>query len=196
MFPTCPARKIGGLAALSCVLVAIPAAGQSVQDPPPPELSFLSTILKVRKNTPYEIWGEVKFPPNRDVGPARQGKHWFILAETANGSDPVTEWNKIKPAFLQNGWTLIKEYRGGGLLEVLEYAKNGVHAWANVDTDGSPLLFQVDLIEVAPLPFTVTLAAPAAPPRKSPPIKGTFRIWRRSPDRNFIAASRTTHLFA
>src|ERR1700730_8896404 len=116
MFSTCSARKISGLAPLLCVLAAIPAAGQSVQDPPP-ELSFLSTILKVRKNTPYEIWGEVKFPPNRDVGPARQGKHWFILAETANGSDPVTEWNKIKPAFLQNGWTLVKEYRAGGLLE-------------------------------------------------------------------------------
>jgi len=88
----------------------------------------------------------VKFPPNRDVGLARQGKHWFVLAETANGTDPVSEWNKVKPAFLQNGWALVKEYRGGGLLEVLQYAKNGVQAWANVDTDGSPLLFRLDVI--------------------------------------------------
>src|SRR5579859_3338755 len=94
------------LAALMCVLAAIPAAGQFVQDPPP-ELSFLSTILKVRKNSPYEIWGEVNFPPKVRGGPAKQGKHWFILAETANGADPLTEWNKIKPAFLQNGWTLV-----------------------------------------------------------------------------------------
>src|ERR1700732_5162056 len=118
MFSTYSVGKISSLAALLGVLAAIPAAGQFVQDPPP-ELSFLSTILKVRKNTPYEIWGEVKFPPNRDVGPARQGKPWFILAETAKGTHPVTEWNKIKPAFLQNGWTLVTEYRGGGLLEVL-----------------------------------------------------------------------------
>jgi|ERR1035437_2111941 hypothetical protein len=132
MFSTYPVGKISGIAALLGVLTAIPAAGQFVQDPPP-ELSFLSTILKVRKNIPYEAWGEVKFPPNRDVGPAKQGKHWFILAETAKGTDPVTEWNKVKPAFLQNGWTLVKEYRTGGLLEVLQYAKNGVEAWANVD---------------------------------------------------------------
>lgn len=173
MLSTYSVGKISGLAALLGVMAAIPAAGQVVQDPPP-ELSFLSTILKVRKNIPYEMWGEVKFPPNRDVGPARQGKHWSILAETANGSDPVTEWNKIKPAFLQNGWTLVKEYRAGGLLEVLQYAKNGVQAWANVDTDGSPLLFRVDVIEIAPLPITLTLAAPAATPEKIATETGDF----------------------
>ena len=134
MFTTYSVGKISSLAALLGVLAAIPAAGQFVQDPPP-ELSFLSTILKVRKNIPYETWDEVKFPPNRDVGPARQGKHWFILAEAANGADMVAEWNKIKPVFLQNGWTIVKEYRTGGLLEVLHYAKNGVEAWANVDND-------------------------------------------------------------
>ncbi|HLJ51718.1 MAG TPA: OmpA family protein [Bryobacteraceae bacterium] len=165
--------KTGSLAALLGLLAAIPAAGQFVQDPPP-EFSFLSAILKVRKNIPYEIWGEVRFPPNRDVGPARQGRHWSILAETANGSDPVTEWNRIKPAFLQNGWTVVKEYRVGGLLEVLQYAKNGVQAWANVDTDGSPLLFRVDVIEIAPPPFTLTLAAPARTPEKIERDKGDF----------------------
>src|ERR1039457_1102273 len=84
MFSTYSIGKIGSLAAVLCVLAAIPAAGQLVQDPPP-ELSFLSTILKIRKNIPYEIWGEVKFPKGN--GPAKQGKHWFILAETANGTD-------------------------------------------------------------------------------------------------------------
>src|SRR5579862_5362569 len=120
------------------VLAGIPVAGQLVQDPPP-ELSFLSTILKVRKNIPYETWGEVKFP--KGDGPVKQGKHWFILGETAKGTDPLTEWNKIKPAFLQNGWTLFKESLGGGLLEVMHYSKNGVETWANVDTDGYPLIF-------------------------------------------------------
>jgi disulfide bond formation protein DsbB len=94
MFST---RVVGSLAAMLSILVATPAAGQLVVQEPPPELSFLSTILKVRKNIPYEMWGEVKYPPNRDVGPARQGKHWFILAETVNGTDPVTEWNKTFP---------------------------------------------------------------------------------------------------
>jgi outer membrane protein OmpA-like peptidoglycan-associated protein len=171
MLSTYSIGKTGSLAALLGVLTAMPAAGQFVQDPPP-ELSFLSTILKVRKNIPYESWGEVKFPPNRDVGPARQGKHWFILAEASNGADMVAEWNKIKPAFLQNGWTIVKEYRVGGLLEVLQYAKNGVEAWANVDNDFAN--FRLDVIEIAPLPFTLTLAAPAATPEKIESDKGDF----------------------
>ena len=144
VFSTYSVGKISGLAALLGVLAAIPAAGQFVQDPPP-ELSFLSTILKVRKNIPYEIWGEVKFP--KGEGPVKQGKHWFILAET-DGGDMVTQWNKIKPVFLQNGWTVFKESRGGGFLEVLQYAKNGVQAWANMDTDFA--FFRLDVIEVAP----------------------------------------------
>jgi OmpA-OmpF porin, OOP family len=186
--------KIGGVVALLSVLAATPAAGQLVQEPPP-ELSFLSTVLKVRKNIPYEMWGEVKFPPNRDVGPAKQGKHWFILAETANGSDPVTEWNKIKPTFLQNGWTLVKEYRTGGLLEVLQYSKNGVQAWANVDTDGSPLLFRLDVIEIAPLPFTLTLAPPAATPEKIATDTGDFPYLAPLPESKFHRGGADTAPF-
>src|SRR5260370_40018169 len=169
MFSTYSVGKIGSLAALLGLLAAIPAAGQFVQDPPP-ELSFLSTILKVRKNIPYDIWGEVKYP--KGDGPFKRGKHWFILAEAASGADMVAEWNKIKPAFLQNAWTIVKEYRTGGFLEVLRYVKNGVEAWANVDTDFA--FFRLDVIEIAPLPFTLTLAAPAAAPEKIAPDKGDF----------------------
>jgi OOP family OmpA-OmpF porin len=60
------------------------------------------------------------------------------------------------------------------MLEVLQYAKNGVQAWANVDTDGSPLIFRLDVIEVGPVPFTLTLAAPAATPEKIETDKGDF----------------------
>jgi len=171
MFSSYSVGKVSILAVLLGLPAAIPAAGQFVQDPPP-ELSFLSTILKVRKNIPYEIWGEVKFPPNRDVGPAKQGKHWFIFAEAASGADMVAEWNKIKPVFLQNGWTVVKEYRTGGFLEVLHYAKNGVEAWANMDNDFQ--LFRLNVIEVTPLPFTLTLAPPAATPEKIATDKGDF----------------------
>jgi OmpA-OmpF porin, OOP family len=165
-------RTIGSLAALLGALVATPAAGQFVQDPPR-ELSFLSTILKVRKNIPYEAWGEVKFPPYGEGGVVKQGKHWTILAETANGTDPATEWNKVKPAFQQNGWTLVKEFRAGAFVDVLQYAKNGVQAWANVDPSYMPSI-RLDVIEVAPLPFTLMLAAPAATAEKIATDKGDF----------------------
>ena len=166
-------NKVGSLVALLGLLVTTSAGAQLVQDPPA-ELAFLSTILKVRKNIPFEIFGEVKFRSEADGSPPRQGKHWNILAETAKGTDPVTEWNKVQPAFLQNGWVVVKEYRTGGLLEVLHYAKNGVEAWANVDTDGSPLLFRVDVIEIAALPFPLTLAAPSEKPEKIAIEMGDF----------------------
>src|SRR5258708_17755388 len=169
MFFTYFVGKISSRAALLGVLAAIPAAGQFVQDPPP-ELSFLSTILKVRKNIPYEAWGEVKFP--KGDGQFKQGKHWFILAEAASGADMVAEWNKIKPVFLQNGWTVFKESRNGGFLEVLHYAKNGVEAWTNMDNDFQ--FFRFDVIEVTPLPFTLTLAPPASTPEKIATHKGDF----------------------
>src|SRR5882724_1651626 len=85
----------------------ISAWGQAVVQEPPPELTFLSSILNVRKNIAYESWSEAKFPPNRDIGPVHQGKHWFVLAETTHKeTDPVVAWNAIKPAFQQNGWTV------------------------------------------------------------------------------------------
>ena len=68
----------------------------------------------------------------------------------------------------------LQRISGGGLLEVLQYAKDGVQVWANVDTDGSPLLFRLDVIEIAPLPFTLTFAAPATTPEKIATDKGDF----------------------
>ena len=171
MFFTGSVGKVGTIAALLGALAVTPAAAQFVKDPPP-ELAFLSTILKVRANPAYEIWGEVKFPPNRDVGPAKQGKHWFILAEAAKGADMLSEWNRIKPVFLQNGWTVVKEYRAGGFLEVLQSTKNGVETWVNMDNDFQ--IFRLDVIEVAPLPFALTLAPPAATPEKIATDKGDF----------------------
>lgn len=171
MFSTYSIGKMTSLAALLGLLAAIPAAGQFVQEPPP-ELSFLSTILKVRKNIVYEAWGEVKYPPYGE-GVVRQGKHWTIFAETAHGTDQLVEWNKVKPAFLQNGWTVVKEIRSGAFVEVLQYAKNGVQAWANVDPSYVPLI-RLDVIEVGPLPFTFVLPTPAATPEKIAADKGDF----------------------
>ncbi len=58
-------------------------------------------------------------------------------------------------------------------MEVLHYAKNGVQAWANVDPSYVPNI-RLDVIEVAPLPFTLTLAAPAATSEKIATDKGDF----------------------
>ena len=188
MFSTYSVGKMSGLTALLAVLAATPAAGQFVQAPPP-ELAFLSTILKVRKDIRYEAWAEEKFHIDADEGPAKRGKHWFILGETGTGTDPVTEWNKIKPAILQNGWTIVKEYRSGGLREILQYNKNGVEAWAYMDWDGSPIIFRFNVIEIAPLPFTLTLTAPAATPEKIETDKGDFPYLAPLPGSKFHGGS-------
>jgi outer membrane protein OmpA-like peptidoglycan-associated protein len=161
--------KISSAIVVLSLLAAVPAAGQFVQDPPP-ELSFLSTILKVRKNILYQVWDEVRYP--KGAGPFKQGKHWMVLAEAASGADMFSEWNKIKPVFQQNGWTVVQEGRNGGFLAVLHYAKNGVEAWVNMDN--SAQVFFLDTIEVGPMPFNLTLAAPAATPEKIAPDKGDY----------------------
>ena len=193
MFSNDSVGKIASVAVLLAVLAATPAAAQLVVQDPPPELSFLSTLLKVRKNIPYEIWGEVKFPPNRDVGPARQGKHWYVGADAASGADMLAEWNRIRPVFLQNGWTVVKEYRAGGFLEVLHYTKDGVEAWANMDNDFN--VFRLDVIEVAPLPFTLTLTPPAATPEKIAADKGDFPYLAPLPGSKFHRGGADTTPF-
>jgi outer membrane protein OmpA-like peptidoglycan-associated protein len=172
MFCKYSVEKIISLAALLGVLAAIPAAGQFAQEPPP-ELSFLSTILKVRKNIPYEAWGEVKFPPYGESGVLKEGRHWTILAEAAHATDPATEWNREKPAFLANGWTIVKEIRSGAFVETLQYSKGGVQTFVNVDPGGQPVI-SLDVVEVGPLPFNLTLAAPAATPEKIATEQGDF----------------------
>ena len=179
------------------VLTGVSAFGQlTVVQEPPAELSFLSSVVNVRKNIPYEAWSELRFPPNRDVGPAQRGKHWTILGETNKETDPVVAWNTIKPTFLKNGWTVVKEYRAGGFFEVLQYAQNGIQAWANVDYDGSPVIFRLDVIEVAPAPISITLAAPAATPEKMPsPESGDFPYLTPLPGSKFHKGGQNNGAF-
>ena len=163
------------------VLAAAPAFGQNVTHEPPVELSFLPSLMTLRNDTLYEAWQEVKFPPNREVGPARRGKHWWIRGGILKETDPVAAWNAMKPTFLKNGWTVVKEYRSGGFLEVLQYSQNGVQAWVNlVLGPGWPLPGKagtetdLDVIEVAAIPISLTLAPPASTPEKLSPDKGDF----------------------
>jgi outer membrane protein OmpA-like peptidoglycan-associated protein len=123
----------------------------------------------------------VKFPPNREVGPERRGKHWWIHGGILKETDPVAAWNAMKPTFLKNGWTVVKEYRSGGFLEVLQYSQNGVQAWVNLGLrPGWPLPGQagtetdLDVIEVGPIPISLTLAPPASTPETLSPDKGDF----------------------
>ena len=161
-------------AAFLAVTAALPALGQ--EPPLPAELTFLSAISK-----PYgvalESWAKVQIPT--DVrgccgnGKIVSGKHWSfkVAVQGANDADAVVA--KLKPGFLANGWTLVKEFTAGGRLLWFHYQKGSVEAWATfapVDTDRA--LFQA--AESGPPPFTLELTPPAATPEKVDPDKGDF----------------------
>lgn len=161
------------------VLAAAAALGQNAAHEPPAELSFLPSLMTLRNDTAYEAWSEVKFPPNREVGPAQRGKHWVIRGGILKETDLVAAWNAMKPTFLKNGWTIVKEYRAGGFQEVLQFSQKGVQAWVNLSLDpGWPLpgqagtIASLDVIEVVPVPISLTLAAPASTPETLSPDKG------------------------
>jgi outer membrane protein OmpA-like peptidoglycan-associated protein len=55
----------------------------------------------------------------------------------------------------------------------MRYAKGGVEAWVNIGV-GEPPNTGMSVIEVAPLPISLTLATPATMPEKVTPEKGDF----------------------
>jgi hypothetical protein len=62
----------------------------------------------------------------------------------------------------------VHEWSAGGILFFLHYQKDGVEAWAQ--------RAGVDIVEVAPMPFTFTLKPPAATPEPVNATAGRFSL--------------------
>jgi len=171
-------------AAASCLrfvviiaLLAFTALSLVAQEQPiPVELSFLNKVGKPYRIT-YEPWTEMQMPTGNygsgGIGKMVHGKHWQfpVIVSGAMTSDAV--WALIKPAFLANGWTTVHEWSAGGFLLFLHFQKDGVEAWAQTDPLG-PERAEVDIVEVAPIPFTFTLKRPAAIPEPVNATAGDF----------------------
>jgi hypothetical protein len=84
-------------------------------------------------------------------------------------------WAIIKPVFLANGWTAVHEWSAGGIELFLHYQKDRVEAWAETDP-GKPERASVEIVEVAPTPFTLTLKPPAAVTEAVSTTTGDF-LW-------------------
>ena len=67
----------------------------------------------------------------------------------------------------------MREWTHGGLLLWMHYSKGGVEAWALLGT-GGPERAGVEIIEIAPMPVTLTLAEPATVPEVIKPATGDF----------------------
>ncbi len=160
---------------LVLAMSAIPSLGQTV--PLPSELAFLSN-----SGTPYrmvyEPWTEMKLPhepwsQEPGVGKIERGKHWEFPMIVPGAKDNDAGYFIVKAAFLGNGWTTVREWKTGGLLLWMRYAKDGVEAVALLGS-GGPERASIEVIETAPPPFTLTLTAPAAVPEAVSATSGDF----------------------
>ena len=164
----------GSLISVFLLITALPCAGQTV--PLPAELTFLTKYGQPYRMT-YEPWAEVQMPGDPwgldGVGKLERGKHWQFPVIVPGAKDGDAVWAIMKPAFLNNGWTTVREWKVGGLLLWMHYSKGGVEAWALLGT-GDPERAGVEMVEIAPLPVTLTLTPPAATPEVIKPATGDF----------------------
>jgi len=169
-------RRTLSVRLLSAILLSIVALPCLAQDQPiPAELSFLNTIGKPYHIT-YEPWTEMQLPTgnygNDGVGKIVRGKHWQFPVIISGAMTPEAVWAIVKPAFLANGWTVIHEWSSGGIVMFVHYQKNGVEAW--VEAYPSPERAIVEIVEIAPIPFTFALKPPSATPEPVDPNAGDF----------------------
>jgi len=143
---------------------------------PPAELAFLPSVLKVRDDWVAEhyVWDELQFPAmNGEQHPVKRGRFWRVWGDVEKAKNGIETWNYLKPAFLANGWTVVKEPEPGRSAGIARYTRNGADAWALIDFFNNRL--QLKMVEVASPPFTLTLTPPAAAPeRMASPDKGDF----------------------
>ena len=100
---------------LLVTFVALPCLGQTAALPS--ELAFLKAPLKPY-NITYEPWANLLMPPGNyganGVGKMVGGKHWVFPVIVPDGKDTDAIWTIMKPAFLNNGWTAVREWTAGG----------------------------------------------------------------------------------
>lgn len=164
------------LALLAATAFSLATAAYAELNKPPAELAFLPSVLKVRDDWVAEhyVWDELEFPPmNGEEHPMKRGRYWRVWGDDEKAKNGTETWSYLKPIFLTNGWTVVKEPDPGRSLGIARYTRNGADAWAVIDFYNNRL--QLKMVEVAPTPFTLTLKPPAATPEKmASPDKGDF----------------------
>lgn len=177
-------RTIFASATLFLVLASRATVAQQTAPQIPSQLLFLPSLGEVRKNIEYEQWGEKKFPPSDT---AKRGQHWTLLVNLRPFTDRRANWAAMKPTFLKNGWTVVKEFGTGSSVITLSSTQNGAEAWVAVDMDPT---VKIDMVLVGPVPVTLALAAPAATPEKMETAKGDFPYLAPMPGSTFHSGSQ------
>jgi hypothetical protein len=131
-------RSVFAFVTLVFVLAPCAAVAQEAAPQIPPQLAFLPTLGVVRKNIAYEKWGEFKFNPGDTV---KRGQHWTLLVNLKAVADKQVIWDAMKPTFLKNGWTVVKEFGTGSVISlipgdpILQIAQS-MHSWRDASPTG------------------------------------------------------------
>jgi hypothetical protein len=161
--------------AAAAAILIVPCFGQSPK--PPAELGFLSTWGEVHQRYPYEAWGQSTFPQYGANQVNKRGRHWTLWMAIPGPKARLAAWAVVKPVALKAGWTVVSENPNGSFLALLRYNQNGVDAWLNAvmdQTSPTTVGLEMDLVEIASPPVSLTLKEPAATPEKLAPDKGDF----------------------
>src|SRR5579872_1169587 len=111
------------------VVLSLATAAFAELNQPPAELKFLTSVLKLRDDWVAEhyVWDELQLPPmNGDQHPVKRGQYWRIWGDLEKAKNATETWSVLKPVFLANGWTFVKEPDPGRFAGIGRYTKNGV----------------------------------------------------------------------
>jgi outer membrane protein OmpA-like peptidoglycan-associated protein len=152
--------------------IAWPALAQNT---PPPQMAFFSSVVPVQDNWVFThiAWDELDFPSMNGVAhPMKRGEYWRMYVDLEQPHVGPDSWNFLKPSFLKNGWTVVQEAKPDVATGVLHYTQKGKDSWLRVDITGQRV--EMLMIDVIPVPATLTLKLPAATPETFDPARDDF----------------------
>lgn len=163
---------------------------------PPAYLAFLPTTESV-EDASYYTWDETQIPPYAGTGgpeELKRGKHWRYFGRLPDAcNDNTRAWQALSAAFQKAGWQPVNYYEVNPPVGVLHYTQGGTEAWASVmvqQAGGRGV--DVNVVEAAPLPIKLALAAPAATPETVDPAKGDFPYLTPLPGSHFKGGGHDT----
>lgn len=138
-------------------------------------MAFFPGVVPVADNWVFEhmAWDDLDFPAiDGDGHPIKRGEYWRLYVDLQDPHVGPNSWNFLKPSFVKNGWTVVKDPQPDGATGVLHYTQNGKDSWLRVDIAGPRV--EMKMIDVIPVPVALSLKPPAATPEVIDPVEADF----------------------
>ncbi len=167
--------------------IASPASAQST---PPPQMAFFPSVVPVADNWVFThiAWDELEFPAMKgEADPIKRGEYWRMYVDLQSPNVGPNSWTFLKPSFLKNGWTVVQEAQPDGATGVLHYTQNGKDSWLRIDIAGPRV--EMLMIDVIPVPASLTLKLPATTPETMDSQGGDFPYLAPIPGSTFMGGT-------